>query len=249
MWEGIWSGTTPVAVKTIKIRSMGMQESQIMKKLQHENLIQLYGVCTDGEPLYIITEFMKNGSLLDYLRLGEGRHLKLHGLIDIAAQVASGMAYLETQHYIHVDLTARNVLIGEGNTVKIANFSLACANLDYEYIKLDQGSKFPVKWTAPEAYLYNRFSIKSDVWSYGILLWELITHGQVPYPKLNNSEVMENVKKGYHMPQPPDCPDPLYQIMMDCWKKSPKERPTFECLKYHMEDYFAATEKTFHQLK
>ena len=247
VWEGIWNGTTPVAVKTLKTGSMGIQdflaESQIMKKLQHEKLIQLYAVCTKGEPVYIVTELMKNGSLLDYLQKGEGRHMKLPELIDVAAQVASGMAYLEAQHYIHRDLAARNVLVGEGNIVKIADFGLARVIIDDEYTARE-GAKFPIKWTAPEAALFNRFSIKSDVWSYGIFLFELITHGQAPYPEMTKLNVLEKVAQGYRIPPPPSCPDPLYQTMMDCWKENPEKRPTFEYLKHHMEDYFVATEQT-----
>ena len=242
VWDGVWNGTTSVAVKTLKPGSMGVKEflteAQIMKKLQHEKLIQLYAVCTNGEPIYIVTELMKNGSLLDYMQKGEGRHLKLPELIDVAAQVASGMAYLESQHYIHRDLAARNVLVGEGNIVKIADFGLARV-IEKEYTARE-GAKFPIKWTAPEAALYNRFSIKSDIWSFGIFISELITHGRIPYPGMTNGEVLAKVEQGYRMPPPPGCPDPLYQIMLDCWKPEADERPTFEYLKFHLEDYFVS---------
>jgi fyn-related kinase len=243
VWDGLWNGTTAVAVKTLKPGSMAVKdfllESQIMKKLQHEKLIQLYAVCTKGEPIYIVTELMKNGSLLDYLQKGEGRHMKLPQLIDVATQAAGGMAYLESQHYIHRDLAARNVLVSEGNIVKIADFGLARVIIDNEYTARE-GAKFPIKWTAPEAALYNRFSIKSDVWSFGILMSELITHGRIPYPGMTNGEVLAKVEQGYRMPPPPGCPDPLYQTMLDCWKPEPDERPTFEFLKYHLEDYFVS---------
>ena len=244
MWEGIWNGTKPVTVNISKSRRMGMQEVQIMKKLQHEHIIQLYAVCTEGEPVYIVTEFMKNGILLDYLQKGEGRHMKLPELIDIAAQVASGMAYLEECHYIHRNLGAHNIFVGEDNIVKIANFRMAGVIIDGEYIP-ELGEKLRIKWTAPEALLYDRFSIKSDVWSYGIFLWELITYGQVPYSGMNLTETQAKLEQGYRMPQPPGCPDPLYQIMSDCWNENPEERPTFERLKYHMEDYFTPPEQVY----
>ena len=230
VWEGVWNGEKPVAIKTSMPGKSATQdllaELQVMKKIQHEKLIQLYGVCTKGEPIYIVMELMKNGNLLDYLQKGEGRHLTVPQLIDIAAQVASGMAFLEEQHYIHRDLAARNVLVGDGNIVKIADFGLARVIIDNEYTARE-GAKFPIKWTAPEAALFNRFSIKSDVWSFGIFLVELITHGRVPYPGMTNGEVLAKVEQGYRMPPPPGCPDPLYQIMMDCWKQDPDERPTF----------------------
>ena len=146
-------------------------DARIAKKLQHEHIIQLdlYGVCTIGEPVYIVTELMKNGSLLDYLQIGEGQHLQFPHLINMAAQVASGMAYLEAQHLIHRNLAAQNIFIGGGKIVKIANFRMAHVIKGDEYIP-ELGEKIRIKWTAPEIAVCDHFSIKSDVWLYGILL-------------------------------------------------------------------------------
>ena len=163
--------------------------------------------------------------------------MKLPELIDIAAQTTSGMAYLESQHYIHRDLAARNVLIKEYNTVKVANFHFARKVKDHVHYTTIVETMAHIKWTAPEAVLFYHFSIKSNVWSFGILLSELITHGQVPYPRMTNQEVVTKVEQGYRMPPPPRCPDPLYQIMLDCWKHDPDERPTFEYLKWKLENY------------
>merc|ERR1719461_1335434 len=136
VWEGLWNNTTPVAIKTLKPGTMDpkdfLSEAQIMKKLRHPRLIQLYAVCTAEEPIYIITELMSNGSLLEYLQ-GKGRTMNLVQLVDMAAQIAKGMAYLESQNYIHRDLAARNVLVGDNNVVKIADFGLARLLKEDEY--------------------------------------------------------------------------------------------------------------------
>lgn len=237
-----------------------------MKKLRHPKLIQLYAVCTLEEPIYIITELMKNGSLLEYLK-GKGRNLKLPQLIDMAAQIASGMAYLEHENYIHRDLAARNVLVGENNIVKIADFGLARLIREDEY-EARLGARFPIKWTAPEAANYSKFSIKSDVWSFGILLTELVTYGRNPYPgwsqltmrickfrlfhmlfcfipAMSNAEVLKQVTGGHRMQAPPGCPNQLYEIMLECWNADPLKRPTFETLQWKLEDFYTLSDSEY----
>uniref|UniRef100_A0A3Q3ANS0 Tyrosine-protein kinase n=1 Tax=Kryptolebias marmoratus TaxID=37003 RepID=A0A3Q3ANS0_KRYMA len=241
VYEGLWNGTTYVAVKTLKPGSMDptdfLREAQIMKKLRHSKLIQLYAVCTTEEPIYIITELMKNGSLLEYLQNDKGTTLHVSDQIEMAAQVASGMAYLELQNYIHRDLAARNVLVGENNICKVADFGLARKENENVY-EAKEGTKFPVKWTAPEGIHENRFTIKSDVWSFGILLYEIMTFGQMPYPGMSNMQAVQWIAKGHRMSCPPHCPTVLHNIMMDCWKENEQIRPTFETLQWQLEEFF-----------
>lgn len=244
VYEGLWNETTAVAVKTLKPGTMDpedfLREAQIMKRLRHPKLIQLYAVCTMEEPIYIITELMKNGSLLEHLQKDKGATLGISDQIEMAAQVAAGMAFLELQNYIHRDLAARNVLVGENNVCKVADFGLARVFMreSENVYEAKEGTKFPVKWTAPEAIHDNKFTIKSDVWSFGILLYEIMTFGQMPYPAMTNYQVVQKVPQGYRMPSPPNCPRVMYDIMKDCWKENEMERPTFETLQWKLEDYF-----------
>ena len=239
VWEGLWNGTISVAVKTLKPGTQSfLAQAHIMMKIHHEKLLQLYALVTKEERFYIITEVMKHGNLQEYLENGEGRSLKAPELVDIGAQVAHGMSYLEEAGYIHTDLQARQILVGDGMICKISGFHSVFLPNDEDEYNPAEGFKFPIKWAAPEAAFYYRFSIKSSVWSFGILLCEIIAHGHLPYPGMTNEEVLEKIKIGYRMPLPPGCPDQLYNIMLDCWRQEPSERPTFESLQFNLEDLF-----------
>lgn len=241
VYEGLWKGKTPVAIKTLKRGTMDPQEfiteAQTMKNLRHDKLVQLYAVCTREEPIFIVTELMKNGCLLNYLQ--KNKQLELSRLIHIACQIAEGMAYLEAENYLHRDLAARNILVGDNNIVKIADFGLARLIKESEY-EARPYSKCPIKWTSPESITSNRYTSKSDVWSFGIVLYEIITYGATPYPRMTNNEMLLQVEKGYRMPNScmPNCPPKLYDIMLKCWNKDPIKRPTFEDLQHELDNYF-----------
>ena len=212
-------------------------ESVIILDESDFHVFQLYAICSDREPIYIVTELMPGGSLLNYLLEGEGKNLDLKTLVYIGAQVAEGMAYLEEKQYTHCDLAARNILVGEYCRCKIKNFDLLRLIDDAVYTS-NEGAIFPIKWTAPEAALFNKYSIKSDVWSFGILMTEIVTKGSKPYPGIGMSGFdLDRIEKGYRMPQPRGCPDSLYKIMLQCWSKEPADRPRFSALELTLYDW------------
>uniref|UniRef100_A0A674CEW2 Tyrosine-protein kinase n=1 Tax=Salmo trutta TaxID=8032 RepID=A0A674CEW2_SALTR len=241
---------TKVAVKTMKPGTMSVEafldEANLMKALQHDKLVRLNAVVTKEEPIYIITEFMEKGSLLDFLKSDEGNRVQLPKLIDFCAQIAEGMAYIEQRNYIHRDLRAANILVSKALVCKIADFGLARIIEDNEYTARE-GAKFPIKWTAPEAINFGSFTIKSDVWSFGILLTEIISYGRTPYPGMTNPEVIRSLESGYRMQRTDTCPQELYDIMLECWKNKPEDRPTFEYLQSVLEDFYTATESQYQQ--
>ncbi|TKS76906.1 Tyrosine-protein kinase HCK [Collichthys lucidus] len=250
VWMATYNKHTKVAVKTMKPGSMSVEafmgEANLMKSLQHDKLVRLHAVVTKEEPIYIITEFMEKGSLLDFLKSDEGNRVQLPKLIDFSAQTAEGMAYIEQRNYIHRDLRAANILVNKALVCKIADFGLARIIEDNEYTARE-GAKFPIKWTAPEAINYGSFTIKSDVWSFGILLTEIISYGRTPYPGMTNPEVIRSLEKGYRMQRLESCPTELYEIMLECWKNKPEDRPTFDYLQSVLEDFYTATESQYQQ--
>uniref|UniRef100_A0A0R3U6V2 non-specific protein-tyrosine kinase n=1 Tax=Mesocestoides corti TaxID=53468 RepID=A0A0R3U6V2_MESCO len=228
-----WNGTTPVAIKTLKQGTMTkeefLKEARIMKTLSHAHLVRLFAVVTT-EPIYIVTELMSNGSLLHYLRSEKGKALVDDKYCSIRRR-CFGMAYLEDKGLVHRDLAARNILVGDNNIVKVADFGLTRA--------IDITTEFPIKWTAPEAACRGQFTIKSDVWSFGVVIYEIVTYGQQPFPSMNNTETLDQVNNGYRMPCPQGCPSSIYEVMLQTWDVTPELRPTFTYLCEFFEDYVA----------
>ncbi|KAM4629759.1 tyrosine-protein kinase ABL2 isoform 4-T4 [Polymixia lowei] len=231
VYVGVWKKyNLTVAVKTLKEDTMEVEEflkeAAVMKEVKHPNLVQLLGVCTLEPPFYIVTEYMPHGNLLDYLRECDREEVNAVVLLYMATQISSAMEYLEKKNFIHRDLAARNCLVGENHVVKVADFGLSRLMTGDTYTA-HAGAKFPIKWTAPESLAYNTFSIKSDVWAFGVLLWEIATYGMSPYPGIDLSQVYDLLEKGYRMEQPEGCPPKVYELMRACWQWSPLDRPSF----------------------
>nr|XP_033799791.1 tyrosine-protein kinase BTK [Geotrypetes seraphini] len=229
---GKWRGQYEVAVKMIKEGCMSedefIDEAKVMMNLSHEKLVQLYGVSTKERPIFIITEYMANGCLLNFLRETRRRLLPSE-LLEICKDVCEAMEYLESKQFLHRDLAARNCLVNESGTVKVSDFGLSRYVLDDEYTS-SVGSKFPVRWSPPEVLLYSKFSSKSDVWAFGVLIWEVYTLGKMPYERFNNSDTADHVTKGLRLYRPQLASERVYAIMHSCWHEKPDERPAFKIL-------------------
>ncbi|NWT81784.1 BTK kinase, partial [Lanius ludovicianus] len=229
---GKWRGQYNVAIKMIREGSMSedefIDEAKVMMNLSHEKLVQLYGVCTKQRPIFIITEYMANGCLLNFLRETRQRFQPAE-LLEMCKDVCEAMEYLESKQFLHRDLAARNCLVNDQGIVKVSDFGLSRYVLDDEYTS-SMGSKFPVRWSPPEVLLYSKFSSKSDVWSFGVLMWEVYSLGKMPYERFNNSETTEHVIQGLRLYRPQAASERVYAIMYSCWHEKPEERPTFTAL-------------------
>uniref|UniRef100_A0A8C6WPU4 non-specific protein-tyrosine kinase n=1 Tax=Neogobius melanostomus TaxID=47308 RepID=A0A8C6WPU4_9GOBI len=222
---------TPVAVKTCKedlppeLKIRFLSEARILKQYDHPNIVKLIGVCTQRQPIYIVMELISGGDFLSFLRKKKDE-LKTKQLLRFSIDAAAGMSYLQSNNCIHRDLAARNCLVSEGKVLKISDFGMSRQEDDGVYSS--SGLKqIPIKWTAPEALNYGRYSSESDVWSYGVLLWETFSLGVCPYPGMTNQQAREQVEKGYRMSRPQRCPEEIYSVMQRCWSYSPEERPRF----------------------
>ncbi|XP_035392294.1 ephrin type-A receptor 4b [Electrophorus electricus] len=222
-----------VAIKSLKAgytekqRRDFLSEASIMGQFDHPNIIRLEGVVTKCKPVMIITEYMENGSLDTFLKKNDGRFTVIQ-LVGILRGIASGMKYLSDMSYVHRDLAARNILVNSNLVCKVSDFGLSrVLEDDPEAAYTTRGGKIPIRWTAPEAIAYRKFTSASDVWSYGIVMWEVMSYGERPYWEMSNQDVIKAIDEGYRLPAPMDCPVVLHQLMLNCWEKGRSDRPKF----------------------
>ncbi|XP_054720908.1 proto-oncogene tyrosine-protein kinase ROS-like [Uloborus diversus] len=247
VFEGIayFSADVPalkIAIKTLKKGATDhekeefVKEAKLMSHFKHDHILQLLGVCFDNNPNLIILELMEGGDLLSYLRSNrptvfESSSLSMDDLLRICIDVAMGCKYLEDLHFVHRDLAARNCLVSshdpERRIVKIGDFGLARDIYKSDYYRKEGEGLLPVRWMSPESLLYGVFTSQSDVWAFGVLLWEVMTLGQQPYPARSNMEVLHYVRAGGLLEKPESCPDELHQVMLSCWNYEEENRPTF----------------------
>ncbi|XP_071655497.1 fibroblast growth factor receptor 1 isoform X3 [Patagioenas fasciata] len=253
---------TKVAVKMLKSDATEkdlsdlISEMEMMKMIgKHKNIINLLGACTQDGPLYVIVEYASKGNLREYLQArrppgmeycynparAPEEQLSFKDLVSCAYQVARGMEYLASKKCIHRDLAARNVLVTEDNVMKIADFGLARDIHHIDYYKKTTNGRLPVKWMAPEALFDRIYTHQSDVWSFGVLLWEIFTLGGSPYPGVPVEELFKLLKEGHRMDKPSNCTNELYMMMRDCWHAVPSQRPTFKQLVEDLDRIVAMT--------
>ncbi|XP_071053792.1 focal adhesion kinase 1 isoform X3 [Onthophagus taurus] len=227
--------TVPVAVKTCKgdadpaRTEKFLEEAYIMQKFDHQHIIKLMGICS-ASPVWIVMELAKLGELRAYLQNNKNQ-LDLSSLLLYAFQLSTALSYLESKKYVHRDIAARNVLVSSHNCVKLADFGLSrWMGEDQSYYKASKG-KLPIKWMSPESINFRRFTTASDVWMFGVCMWEILMMGVKPFQGIKNNDVIGKIENGERLALPPCCPPRLYSLMSQCWSYEPSKRPTFKEIK------------------
>lgn len=238
VYEGIlWPANIRCAVKTVdekatvRERIEFLTEASVMKSFAGgHHVVRLLGVVSRGQPPLVVMELMALGDLKTFLRETRSMvppSISLFRILLMAAQIADGMAYLEASKFVHRDLAARNCMLSENGTVKIGDFGMARDIYETDYYRKGNKGLLPVRWMAPESLADGIFTNQSDVWSYGVVLWEISTLAEQPYQGLANEQVLQYVLKGELLAKPQSCPDILHRLMLACWQKRPINRPTF----------------------
>jgi len=235
VYRGLWLGTQ-VALKKLKDNEQYEEfksEATVLKSLRHPNIVQFFGIhVSSDDDYYLVTEYLSEGSLDNLLR-NQKDDIFLLDLLSMAKDTASGMIYLNEKNIIHRDLALRNLLVGPGTEnsrfkIKVCDFGMSKIT-SKEYYKTE-GKTIPVKWCPPEVIQFGKFSVQSDIWAFGITMWEIFTYGMIPYPGASNMEAVDQILKGYRLPSPKDCPKEIYQLMLQCWNVEITERPSFKLL-------------------
>ncbi|XP_069813143.1 focal adhesion kinase 1 isoform X5 [Dendropsophus ebraccatus] len=223
-----------VAIKTCKnctsdsVREKFLQEALTMRQFDHPHIVKLIGVITEN-PVWIIMELCTLGELRSFLQVRK-YNLDLASLILYAYQLSTALAYLESKRFVHRDIAARNVLVSTSDCVKLGDFGLSRYMEDSTYYKASKG-KLPIKWMAPESINFRRFTSASDVWMFGVCMWEILMYGVKPFQGVKNNDVIGRIENGERLPMPPNCPPTLYSLMTKCWAYDPSRRPRFTELK------------------
>ncbi|XP_038066705.1 inactive tyrosine-protein kinase transmembrane receptor ROR1-like, partial [Patiria miniata] len=249
----------PVTIKTLKENSASKmeqdfnREAEVMASLRHPNIISLLGVCTTEQPLCMLFEFMPHGDLHEFLvrhspnsdvGFGSGddetqSSLDQSDFLSIAIQIASGMEYLSSRLFVHRDLAARNCMVGDNLQIKIADFGLSRDIYSADYYHMQAQVLLPIRWMAPEAVMFGRFSVESDIWSFGVVLWEIYSYGLQPFYGYNNQEVIDMIRTRHILPCPSGCPPHMYVLMTESWNEAPNLRPTFKAINARLRSWEA----------